>query len=61
MWQIGIHPLEEGYSVEGIPGLAGSAIQGPTRDDAVANIEEAIRCSVGPLEHDGCPVPRDGP
>ena len=41
-YRIALHESEEGYSVS-VPGLPGCWSQGATEDEAIANIETAIR------------------
>ena len=41
-YKIALHESEEGYSVS-VPGLPGCWSQGATEDEAIANIETAIR------------------
>ena len=41
-YEIVLYPSEEGYAVE-CPALPGCASQGATREEAIANIQEAIR------------------
>lgn len=41
-YKIARHKSDEGYSVS-VPGLPGCWLQGDTEDEAVANIETAIR------------------
>ena len=41
-YKIALHRSDEGYSVS-VPGLPGCWSQGATEDEAIANIETAIR------------------
>ncbi|MBM3791102.1 MAG: type II toxin-antitoxin system HicB family antitoxin [Acidobacteria bacterium] len=41
-YKIALHETEEGYSVS-VPGLPGCWSQGATEDEALANIQEAIK------------------
>jgi predicted RNase H-like HicB family nuclease len=41
-YKIALHKSEEGYSVS-VPGLPGCWSQGSTEDEAIQNIQEAIR------------------
>ena len=41
-YKIALHKSDEGYSVS-VPGLPGCWSQGATEDEAIANIETAIR------------------
>lgn len=45
-----------GYSVW-VPDLPGCASMGDTRDEAVANIREAMECYIESLRADNMPVP----
>jgi len=59
MRQVIIHPGEDGWWVAECPSLPGCVSQGKTRDEAVANIREAIRIYVAALEDDHLPVPEE--
>ena len=54
-----IYPGEDGYFVAEVPSLPGCISQGKTRDEAIANIREAIEGYIGALEQDGLPVPEE--
>jgi len=41
-YRIALHKSEEGYSVS-VPGLPGCWSQGPTENEAIENIRDAIR------------------
>ena len=41
-YRVTLHPSDEGYSVS-VPGLPGCWSQGATEEEALANIEDAIR------------------
>jgi predicted RNase H-like HicB family nuclease len=45
-WKIALYPSEEGFAVS-VPSLPGCWSQGVTRDEARANIAEAIRDYLG--------------
>jgi predicted RNase H-like HicB family nuclease len=45
------------YFVAECPSLPGCISQGKTREEAIANISEAIQGYVAALEHDHLPVP----
>jgi predicted RNase H-like HicB family nuclease len=45
-----------GYSVH-VPALQGCASQGDTFDEALANIQEAIKLYLWSLKDDGLPIP----
>ncbi len=57
--QVVIYPGEDGYWVAECPSLPGCVSQGTTREDAIANIREAIHLYVAALEEDNLPVPAD--
>ena len=57
MRQVLIFPGEDGYWVAECPSLPGCINQGKTRDEAIANIKEAIQGYIKALEQDGLPVP----
>lgn len=59
MRQVVIYPGEDGYWIAECPSLPGCVSQGKTKDEAVANIREAIRGYVAALEQDGLPVPEE--
>ncbi len=57
MRQVVLYPGEEGYWVAECPSLPGCVSQGRTKEEAIANIREAIQAYIGALEEDGLPVP----
>jgi predicted RNase H-like HicB family nuclease len=59
MRQVIIYPGEDGYWVVECPSLPGCVSQGVTKEEAVANIKEAIRGYVAALEEDNLPVPEE--
>jgi len=59
MRQIVIYPGEDGYWVAECPSLPGCVSQGKTREEAIANVREAIQGYIAALEDDGLPVPPD--
>jgi predicted RNase H-like HicB family nuclease len=59
MRQVIIYPGEDGYWVAECPSLPGCISQGSTKEEAVANIKEAIQGYVAALEEDNLPVPED--
>ena len=59
MRQVIIYPGEDGYWVADCPSLPGCISQGKTKQEAVANIKEAIEGYVVSLEEDGLPVPEE--
>lgn len=54
-----VYPGEDGFWVAEVPSLPGCISQGETRDEALANIKEAIALYIEALELDGLPVPDD--
>jgi predicted RNase H-like HicB family nuclease len=59
MRQVIIYPGEDGYWVVECPSLPGCISQGSTKQEAVANIKEAIAGYVAALEEDNLPVPEE--
>lgn len=59
MRQVVIYPGEDGYWVAECPSLPGCISQGTTRQEAIANIRDAIHEYVAALEDDNLPVPSD--
>ncbi len=59
MRQVIIYPGEDGYWVAECPSLPGCISQGTTKQDAIANIKEAIQGYVAALEQDNLPVPEE--
>jgi len=59
MRQVVIYPGENGYWVAECPTLPGCISQGRTKEEAVANIREAIQAYIEALEEDGLAVPED--
>jgi antitoxin HicB len=49
---------EDGFLVAECPSLPGCVSQGKTREEALANIEEAIKGYIASLRKHGEPVPR---
>ena len=56
MRQVVVYPGEDGYWVAECPSLAGCISQGPTKQEAIVNIKEAIKGYIAALEEDGLPV-----
>ena len=52
-----LYPGEDGYFVVEVPSLPGCISQGKTRDEALANIEEAISLYIEVLEERGESIP----
>ena len=59
MRQVILTPGEDGYWVAEVPSLPGCISQGATREEALANIRDAIRQYIASLIDDGEPVPED--
>ncbi len=59
MRQVIIYPGEDGYWVAECPSLPGCISQGATKEEAIANVKEAIRGYVAALQEDGLPVPEE--
>ena len=59
MRQAIIYPGEDGFWVAECPSLPGCISQGETRDQAIANIREAIEGYVLALQDDRLPVPEE--
>ena len=59
MRQVVVYPGEDGYWVAECPSLLGCISQGKTKQEAIANIKEAIEGYVASLEEDGLPVPEE--
>ncbi|MBE2224516.1 MAG: type II toxin-antitoxin system HicB family antitoxin [Anaerolineae bacterium] len=59
MRQALIYPGEDGFWVAECPSLPGCISQGETREEAVANIREAIDLYIEALAEDGLLVPDD--
>ncbi len=57
MRQVIIRSGEDGYWVAECPSLPGCVSQGKTREEAIANIREAIQGYIAALEQDGLIVP----
>ena len=57
MRQVVIHPGEDQYWVAECPSLPGCVSQGRTKEEAIANIREAIQGYVAVLEEDRLPIP----
>ncbi len=57
MRQVIIYPGDDGYWVAECPSLPGCVSQGDTREQAIANIREAINGYIAALQEDHLPVP----
>jgi predicted RNase H-like HicB family nuclease len=56
-YRVLIEPDEDGVFVAEVPSLPGCISQGKTRDEALANIKEAIIVYLESLQKHGEPVP----
>ena len=59
MRQVVIYQDEEGYWISECPSLPGCLSQGNTKEEAIANIKEAMAGYIAALEEDGLPVPAE--
>jgi len=59
MRQAVIYPGEDGYWVAECPSLPGCVTQGKTKEEAIANIREAIDAYTEALVADGLDVPAE--
>jgi predicted RNase H-like HicB family nuclease len=59
MRQAVIYPGDDGFWVAECPSLPGCVSQGETREQAIANIREAIEGYILALKDDGLPVPEE--
>lgn len=59
MRQVVVYPGEDGYWIAESPSLSGCISQGKIKEEAIANIKEAIEGYVAALEEDGLPVPEE--
>lgn len=59
MRQVLIYPGEDGYWVAECPSLPGCISQGKTKEEAIANIREAIAGYVEALQEGGLPIPEE--
>lgn len=57
--QVILYPGEDGYWVVECPSLPGCISQGRTKEEAIANIKEAIRGYIAALEEDHLRVPEE--
>ena len=57
MRQVVVVPGEDGYWVAECPSLPGCVSQGKTKQEAIANIKEAIDGYIASFEEDGLSVP----
>jgi predicted RNase H-like HicB family nuclease len=54
-----LYPDEDSYIIAEVPSLPGCISQGKNREEALANIQEAIELYIKTLIEDGEPVPED--
>jgi predicted RNase H-like HicB family nuclease len=59
MRQVMLYLGEDGYWVAECPSLPGCISQGETKQQALANIREAIEGYIAALQEDGLPVPEE--
>jgi len=59
MRQVVLAPGEDGWWVAECPSLPGCISQGRSKEEAIANIKEAIRGYVSALEEDRLPIPEE--
>ena len=59
MRQVIVYPGEDDYLVVECPTFPGCISQGRSREEAVANITEAIRGYIAALNEDGLPIPAE--
>ena len=59
MRQVFVYPGEDGYYVVECPSLPGCISQGRTKEEALANIKDAIQVYTDALLDQGMPVPAD--
>lgn len=59
MRQVIIYPGEDGYWVAEVPSLPGCISQGKTKEEALANIKEAVQVYIDVLKEDDLPIPEE--
>ena len=59
MRQVLLYPGEDGYIVAEVPSLPGCVSEGKSRDEALANVREAISLHEDVLRERGEPIPDD--
>jgi len=57
--QVILRPGEDGYVVAECPSLPGCISQGKTKEEALANIKEAIELWIEEAQENGEPIPED--
>ena len=53
-----LEPGEDDWIIASVPSLPGCHSQGRTKDEALCNIQEAMRGYLAVLEEDGEPIPK---
>jgi predicted RNase H-like HicB family nuclease len=59
MRQVILYPGEDGYWAAECPSLPGCISQGKTKEEAIANIKEAIQAYIEALQEDNLPIPAE--
>jgi predicted RNase H-like HicB family nuclease len=59
MRQVIVYPGDDGHWVAECPSLPGCISQGTSREEAIANIKEAIRGYMAALQEDGLAIPAE--
>ena len=59
MRQVLVYPGEDHYWIAECPSLPGCISQGITKEEAIANIRDAIQGYISTLEEDKLPVPSE--
>ncbi len=59
MRQVMLYKGEDGYWIAECPSLPGCISQGKSKEEAIANMKEAIRGYVAALKEDGIPIPKE--
>ena len=59
MRQVIVYSGEDGYFIAECPSLPGCISQGMSREEAIANIKEAIAGYIAALKEDNLPVPEE--
>jgi predicted RNase H-like HicB family nuclease len=59
MRQVMLYKGEDGYWIADCSSLPGCVSQGKSKEEAIANVKEAIRGYVAAIKEDGLPVPKE--
>jgi predicted RNase H-like HicB family nuclease len=59
MREVILYPGEDDYWVVECPSLPGCISQGKTKQEAIANIKEAIKGYIAAMEEDHLPIPEE--